>query len=116
MSIDPTANPSVSKATITCMATVDLPDPPFSLPTTMTYGCALILSPDRCPRRSPGEPGRPNSPGRSISMARAAHGLHSGSHPDRRIVEDRTAAGLAWVGAGQGVDAKPAREIRVGPN
>jgi hypothetical protein len=32
----PTRNPSRSKATITCIAVVDLPVPPFSLPNTIT--------------------------------------------------------------------------------
>jgi hypothetical protein len=41
-SIAPTLRPIFSSATIRCMATVDLPAPPFSLPQTMM--CALRVS------------------------------------------------------------------------
>src|SRR5690349_5480188 len=109
MSIDPTSYPSSSSATITCMATVDLPDPPFSLPTTMIYGFALILSPDRTCAAI--------SPGRSLSIyAVLTFILCGGPNPDRGVVEDRAAAGLARIGAGQCIDAEPAGKIRVGPD
>src|SRR5687767_5728611 len=38
MSMLPTVLPARSKPTIRCMAAVDLPDPPFSLPSTITRG------------------------------------------------------------------------------
>ena len=59
VSVDATVRPALSKATMTCIAGVDLPEPPFSLPNTMM-----------CPGRGAGAaPAIPPPPSESRRIA-----------------------------------------------